>query len=133
MSERLYVVVRADLPIGLQLAQVVHAALQFGRYVGERETVVVLHAPDEAALGAISDVLALVDANRDADVWKPLHWVMFQEPDLDMQLTAVAADGTAEVKRALRHLPLAFKSSRDSSGARAHTAGTCTPIGDATS
>lgn len=125
MSERLYVVVRADLPIGLQMAQACHAAYRFAVVHGSvdiGETMVVLHAPDEKDLVELG---MLVHGRGDI----PL--TAFVEPDLNNEVTAVAFSGAA--KPFLRHLPLAFKSSPDSSGARAHTAGTCTPTGDAPS
>lgn len=127
MSERLYVVVRADLPIGLQLAQAAHAAVQFERCCPElqHENLVVLHVPDEDALDALCNRLGALGAGE---------WTCFLEPDLGNAPTALAADGTAAVKKLVRHLPLAFAmSSRDSLGATAHSAGTCTATGGASS
>lgn len=115
MSDRLYVVVRADLPIGLQMAQAIHAALRFGHYVGERENVVVLHMPDEDALASLADAMAHTAG---------LLWIVFHEPDLDGQVTSLAIDGVASVRKYLRPLPLAFSAPRCASDATDHTVGT---------
>lgn len=129
MSERLYVVVRADLPIGLQMAQVVHVALRYGRewWVDdeeEDETVVVLWAKNEQELKDIR-----------WQVWQRTAIARcydFAEPDLGGELTVIMLDG--RVKDLVRHLPLAFAmSSPGSSGATAHSAGTCTATGGASS
>lgn len=112
MSDRLYVVVRADLPIGLQMAQAVHAALLFGNLVGVRENVVVLHMPDEEALRSLEDALSPAPA---------LRWIAFREPDVDNQLTAIAVDGVLSVKNWLRPLPLAFSALRCASDATDRT------------
>lgn len=95
--KRLYVVVRSDLPQGLQLAQACHAAREFTlrrptEDVGEN--LVVLHAtPGElACLVARADGLCST--------------VPFHEPDLGGELTAAAFGLGA--RRLLSSLPLAF-------------------------
>ncbi len=60
-TEKLYIIVRADLPAGLQISQSVHAARQFAachpeterRWFTESNNVVILSVPDEAALDAL--------------------------------------------------------------------------------
>jgi hypothetical protein len=95
----LYVVVRADLPSGLQIAQACHATREFGlRYPGASvgDNLVVLHAADERALGDIAERArgACLSA-------------VFHEPDLGGAATAIALDGSA--KRLLSQLPLALR------------------------
>lgn len=96
--KRLYIVVRRDLPTGLQLAQACHATREFtlahpNADVGEN--LVVLHAPgaqELAELAARARALSLTTT--------------FHEPDLGGALTAAAFDG--RVRRLLSQLPCAF-------------------------
>jgi hypothetical protein len=100
MKPRLYVVVRADLPPGLQLAQACHATREFGlRYPGLDlgDNLVVLQVPGEAALHE----LLLEAGDRD------LPAVAFAEPDLHDELTAAAFSGDA--RALLSSLPLALR------------------------
>lgn len=111
MLKRLYVVVRADLPAGLQLAQACHATRSFGLEQPELdvgENLVVLHAKDAAALGT------LVETARKED----LPVVPFHEPDLDGAITAAAFTGAAQ--KLLSTLPLALRPARDTPEARAY-------------
>lgn len=97
--KRLYVVVRSDLPAGLQMAQACHATREFGLlHPGEDvgDNLVVLHVPDEGALRG------LVDAAKGA-----CPVVAFSEPDLNGEMTAAAFSG--EARRFLSSLPLALR------------------------
>lgn len=94
MKQGLYVVVRADLPVGLQMAQLGHAAYQFGRErpdLDVGENIYVLSVPNEREL------LQLVQA---AVGLCPM--TIFHEPDIGNQLTAAAFGGGAS--KLLRHL-----------------------------
>lgn len=95
--KRLYVVVRGDLPAGLQMAQACHAARAFARPWSLDENLIVLNAPDQPALWGL-----LLRATSDLDV----DVAAFAEPDLGWQLTAIALCG-AKVQKLLRDLPLA--------------------------
>lgn len=95
--DKLYIVVRKDLPQGLQLAQAVHAGRAFPDAVTSDENVVVLHAESERHLWKLT-AQALTAGNRA---------IYFEEPDLDNALTAASFDGRS--KHLLRKLPLAFK------------------------
>jgi hypothetical protein len=97
--KRLYIVVRADIEPGLQMAQACHAAREFtlqrpNEDVGDN--LVVLHATPER-------LQALVDAAQDG----LCSVVPFFEPDLDGQLTAAAFGVGA--RRILSRLPLALR------------------------
>jgi hypothetical protein len=95
MKRGLYVVVRADLPMGLQMAQLGHAAYEFGRShpnLDVGENIYVLSAPNEEAL------LKLVQL---AVGLCPI--TIFHEPDVGGQLTAAAFGGGAS--KLLRKLP----------------------------
>lgn len=73
--------IREDLPPGLQLAQAVHAAIELERKVETPPTVVVLGVEDEEAL---------IDwADRAPNMAIDAPWVVFHEPDID-QHTALA-------------------------------------------
>jgi hypothetical protein len=95
--KRLYVVVRADLPAGLQLAQACHATREFGlQHPGEDvgDNLVVLQTSTEDELKALVEAAGSV-----------CKAVAFHEPDLGDQLTAAAFGLGA--KRMLARLPLA--------------------------
>lgn len=77
--ERLYAVARADLPVGLQTAQVGHALIGWVmEYGAPPENLVVLAVKNEEALWSL---LKKLDGDRR---------YAFHEPDLDDQLTAIA-------------------------------------------
>lgn len=105
MKERLYLVVRADLPPGLQAVQAVHAFREFVEAHPVRERswyrgsncVALLSVPDEAAL---ADLLG-----RAADADLMTAW--FREDDLGGSLTAVALEPGA--RRLCKGLPPALK------------------------
>lgn len=98
--KRLYVVVRSDLPLGLQMAQACHATREFTREHPEDDVgdnLVVLHAShrhlEYLAYRARLDELCAVTA--------------FHEPDLRGQLTAAAFGLGA--RPLLSNLPLACR------------------------
>lgn len=98
--KRLYVVVRHDLPLGLQMAQACHAAREFTLQHEEDvgDNLVVLHAsPGElCCLVASAEGLCTVTA--------------FHEPDLGGELTAAAFGLGA--RALLSSLPLACRPPR---------------------
>ncbi len=94
---RLYVVVRADLPPGLQCAQACHVARAFRDTPDADENLIVLNAPNEEALRSL-----LLQAGPTASV------ACFCEPDLCGQLTAVALSGP-HVQELVSALPLALR------------------------
>lgn len=91
--EKLYVVARQDLDVGLRTAQVGHAligwVLEHGR---PPDNLVVLSVPSLEALHQVYDRV------------REYRMVGFHEPDLGDELTAVAAG--PEAWRALSSLPL---------------------------
>lgn len=107
--KKLYVIVRADLKPGAQLAQAGHAVAAFARrarsafeqWTDGSNNLVVLTASDELALAELSAMIAGV--GRPVDV---------HEPDLDDQLTAIAFEGTDEAARLVSSLPLALRERR---------------------
>lgn len=97
--KRLYVVVRSDIPPGLQMAQACHATREFGLLhpgVDVGDNLVVLHASSEDELNR------LLESALDVCAVAP-----FREPDVGNQLTAVAFAG--EARPILSCLPLALR------------------------
>ncbi len=98
MKTGLYIVVRADLTIGQQMAQIGHAAYEFGRehpgLVGE--DIYVLAAPDEAALTALVGAAAIAGG---ATI------ITITDAALGGRLTAFAMNAAAA--KVVKRLPLA--------------------------
>lgn len=103
---KLFILVRADLPTGLQLAQAIHAAVQWvmedpdmsSLWHKNSNNVVVKHVVDEAALLELA-----AEGERRGFVVEA-----FKEPDLADATTAVAIVGSG-ANAMLRELPLAFE------------------------
>lgn len=97
---------RDDIPPGLQLAQVVHAALEFQHDHPEivaawrtSNYVVIVSVPDEGAL------LDLITAAHQRGIPR----TAVREPDLADEATAVALAPVPEAARLCACLPLALK------------------------
>ena len=108
-AEKLYVVVREDLPPGSQAVQSIHAFRQF-----------VKEFPDlEGTWFDMSNHLALLSVQDEDGLFrliskalsKGLRYAGFHEPDLGNSLTAVAFEPGGRSKRLLRKLPLALSGS----------------------
>lgn len=102
--DKLFVVVRADLPPGLQLPQSCHALRLFAaehpeiesRWYVESNNLVVLATPDKEALTKLA-----YDCARDG-----IEVSMFREPDCDNEPTALAVGPRA--RKRLARYPLAL-------------------------
>lgn len=105
--EKLYVIVRGDLPAGAQCAQACHALRAF---VGE-------HPATDAAWHEGNNNLVVLSCRNEAELLQlqararelDAPTSVFQEPDFDMEHTALAVAGTTSVQRMLSQLPLALK------------------------
>lgn len=103
---KLFILVRADLPTGLQIAQAIHAAIQWviedpdisSVWHQKSNNVVVKHVANEAALLELA-----AEGER-----RGLVVEAFKEPDLADATTAVAIVG-GRANALLRELPLAFE------------------------
>lgn len=98
--KRLYVVVRGDLPPGLQMAQACHVTREFTRLhprVDVGENLIALSVPDEEDLEGL--LFAAVGKCRAA---------AFCEPDLGGEMTALALSGK-RARSLLGGLPLALR------------------------
>lgn len=104
---KLYIVVRADLPIGLQAAQAAHAAFEFSArhravtldWLGESNYLVIVAVPDEKAL---------TDLHGRAVARGIVNHVV-REPDLDDQMTALTLSPSDEARRLCANFPLALR------------------------
>jgi hypothetical protein len=104
--KKLYVIVRADLPPGLQLAQSCHALRQFAaehptldkEWFEDSNNLVCLQVPNQGALEALA-------LSMQHDGFKGFS--RFTEPDLDHALTAIAVHDSG--KSYVGHLRLALK------------------------
>lgn len=111
--QRLYVVVRADLDPGAQLAQSCHALSSFAHqyralhdaWQAGEQNLVVLSIPDENALG---ELLRRATAAG-------VRCCGFREPDLAGEITAAAFEGG--VAKDVSSLPLALRPARRTLGA----------------
>ena len=103
--DKLYIVVRADLPPGARVAQSVHAAFQIAHecpalvacWLASSANLVVLEVPDEAALVALRARAELAGVPAS----------LFRETDLADAATALALGPAA--RRLVSSLPLAMR------------------------
>jgi peptidyl-tRNA hydrolase len=103
-DDRLYIVTRADLPVGFASAQCAHAAFQFARdrweqtapWMRDSQWLVIVTVPDEAHLEDLSARARLNGVGQ----------VCWHEPDRDNELTAVALDPGKGARLLCANLPL---------------------------
>lgn len=106
--EKLFVIVRADLAPGAQLAQSCHAVCAFESAHRElyrawnegSNNLVALQVPDERAL-----LVLMERAARDG-----IQYARFREPDFGGSITAIAVAGSGA--RLVSSLPLALRAPR---------------------
>jgi peptidyl-tRNA hydrolase len=106
-ADRLYIISRRDLPIGLSAAQSAHAAFEFsrrfpaitGRWMAESNFIVLVTVEDEAALHALFATALGLGLKAD----------MNYEPDLDDEATALVLQPGPQARRLCSHLPLLGK------------------------
>lgn len=106
--DRLYIVVRGDLPPGLQAAQAVHAAFQFyqahpeitEKWLVDSNYLVILAVPDEDTL---------IRLYTEANMGRDLRALMVREPDLGDEATAVALEPGEGSQALCAQLPLALR------------------------
>lgn len=107
LGDKLYIVVRADLPIGAQMAQSCHALRQFTEEHPEHDKswfknsnyIAVLHAEDENHLNKL--IITCVK--------KEILFSVFEEPFFDNQITAIAVQPGSYGRKICSSLPIAFR------------------------
>lgn len=108
---KLYIITREDLAPGIQLAQSIHAAIQFclehnlivNEWYNNSNYIAILAAKDEKDLLLFCDKL----------VKKGIVFSAFKEPDFDNELTAVALEPGDKSRRATSSFPLALKERKE--------------------
>jgi peptidyl-tRNA hydrolase len=105
-NPKFYVVVRADLPLGDQAVQAIHAATEFGFQHGSlaqewhrnSNYLALLSVPNERALEKLKQQAYIRD----------IPHACFREPDLNNSLTAIALEPGDRSERLCNRLPLAM-------------------------
>jgi len=108
--KKLYVITRADLPPGAQLAQSCHAVSAFAtdfpsthaEWHRHGQNLVALQVPGQAELDALLERVLMSEEIERVSA--------FREPDLAHQLTAIAFGD--EAQRLVSSLPLALRAPR---------------------
>lgn len=106
-GDKFYIVTRQDLTPGQQLAQAMHAALDFTLEYSDK--VKRWHTD--------SNHICIVSARSEEDLIKlahrlvknGLHFVAFTEPDLNDELTAIAIEPGKKARKMTSCFPLALK------------------------
>lgn len=106
---KLHLVVREDIPPGLQAAQLVHAAMEFmaeypeeaAAWRKDSNCVALLAVSDEGALESLAGRARTRALTSE-----------FREPDLGGSLTAIAVSPSSGGRRICGGLPLAFRENR---------------------
>lgn len=104
--DRLYIVVRADLPPGLLASQAVHAGQRFmvdhpevaSRWMQASNVVAIVTVPDAGAVAELHDQARRMGLAASA----------FHDDDLAPALTSVALEPGQFSRRLCRHMPLAL-------------------------
>jgi len=107
---KMFVVVRADLPPGLQMAQAGHAIAELCFSYGDTAKGLLWYESGEGHLIVLSvpSELDLIDAKNTLQA-AGIICEPFNEPDLDMQLTAFACFCAPEDNYLFCDLPLALR------------------------
>jgi peptidyl-tRNA hydrolase len=103
----LYIAVRADLPAGLQLAQVAHAAFAISHDFPSAVLPWLL-ASNNVAIVSVPNEDALLDLITEASR-RGITRVAVREPDLDNEATACAMAPSPETTSLCGALPLALR------------------------
>jgi peptidyl-tRNA hydrolase len=103
----LYIVVRSDLPPGLQAAQAVHAAFHFSHDHPELVAPWIIRS-NFLVIVAVPDEDALLDLIKEASV-RGIVRTAVREPDIDDEATAVALAPGDAARKLCAALPLALK------------------------
>jgi hypothetical protein len=107
-EDKLYLVVRSDLPLGSQGAQICHAAIDF-----------VLSNLELTKLWRDkSNHICLLQVNNEDELHglilkakdRKVNYTEFREPDMNNSLTAIAFEPSEQAKKVCSGIKLAFKS-----------------------
>lgn len=106
MGDKLYVIVRGDIPPGRQVAQACHGMRQFyeehpvidREWFAKSNYIVVLNARDEIHIFEMMEEVVRKDVN----------FSIFREPDMNDEITVIVLEPSARSAKICRKLPLAF-------------------------
>lgn len=104
-DHKLRIVVAADLSPGQQLAQSVHAAIEYQHE--HKNSAINWHNVSNSVVCMCCDDLEALLTRADA---KGISYSVFREPDMDNRLTAVAFEPTAGSRKLTSNLKLALRS-----------------------
>lgn len=104
----MYVVVRRDMPIGVQMAQACHAAFLFAHTYAHQTLDWHKHSQYLVVL-TVADEIELIQLGLDAGRRK-IRTSWWQEPDMKDELTALVFEPTTASEKLLANLPLAGRS-----------------------
>ena len=104
IHDSIITITRRDISPGYQLAQSVHSIAQFAhshtstftKWITGYSNLISLSVDNEVELMAVYDS---IEAER----------VLFKEPDLNNEVTAICIFGTTKIRKLLSSLPLALK------------------------
>lgn len=106
-GDKLYVIVRADLPPGLQIAQAIHAQREYAAQHAESERAW-YRASNTVAVLAVADELHLRRLIAQAG-FEGAKTAVFHEPDRADEMTAAVVEPGPLGHRLCRKLPLALQ------------------------
>jgi peptidyl-tRNA hydrolase len=103
----MYVVVRRDMPIGVQMAQACHAAFLFAQTYAHQTLDWHTHS-QYLVIVSVEDQVELIRLGSEA-IQRKIRVAWWNEPDMDNDLTAIVLEPTEATARLLSNLPLAGK------------------------
>lgn len=106
-TEKLRIITRRDLSIGVQVTQAAHAAIDFQHEHPQHSTEWHKHSNYLAVL-TTKDEQSLTDLIVKASL-RGIKYTVFREPDINNEITAVAFEPSIEAKKLCSNLPLLGK------------------------
>lgn len=105
-TQKLYIITRNDLTPGMQAAQAVHAAFEFvSRY--PKHAFRWMDQSNHICVLAVDHWRELIMLKSEAEI-AGLKCILFREPDLDNEITAIAIEAHPEASRLVERLELAL-------------------------
>ena|ERR1700722_16401956 len=109
-GDKLYIVVRSDMSLGMQAAQIAHVCFSFASafpnetkdWMQNSNFICVLNAPNEQSLVELMNQAYL----------QRIKYSFFQEDDLNYQITAIALESCEKSRKLCKKLPLAMKETK---------------------
>ena len=106
-TEKLRVITRRDLPLGVASVQACHAAIDF-QHEYQREASEWHKSSNYLAILTVKDEQELIDILVKVSL-RGIKYTIFREPDLNNQITAVALEASNDSRKVTSSLPLLGK------------------------